>query len=526
MRPALLPTVLLLLSACAATPLRPPADPETARCLDLYAAADRVVATQGTSPTAYARIDGFPYLRTDRFLASLADRPLAPPQQADWLTHLASLDREARAVELDSLPPTVLMELRRRHADGRSLDGVLRACSARLQATDAARAERLAELRANALVPPDYLNANRALGLYPLTSIPVSLGVKRWHAEAHATFALPLDALPVAGHLRRLGPSECPAGASPAATIVRDTLGIPRPDARQLAALFAAHAPVWEIDVAGAFDLPGRPIWQADGTPTVDPAVAVVYRYPSYTRWQGDVLLQLNYLIWFDQRPATGTADLLAGRLDGLVWRVTLDATSRPLIYDSIHHCGCYHQLFPAAALRLRADALQLPEPPLVPQAAPSLAPGERVVVRLSSGSHAIQRVYTAPGADGTYAWADYRELYSVADGGSRRSLFDRDGLVPGTERAERWLLWPMGIRSAGAVRERGRHAVAFVGQRHFDDPDLLERLFERALTSGAGTSTMPASGGSVTTSDQGRPIHSFSSATSSTAPLPMLLPP
>jgi hypothetical protein len=28
-------------------------------------------------------------------------------------------------------------------------------------------------------------------------------------------------------------------------------------------------------------------------------------------------------------------------------------------------------------------------------------------------------------------------------------------------------------------MRERGRHATAFIGRRHFDDADLLDRLFE-----------------------------------------------
>ena len=65
-----------------------------------------------------------------------------------------------------------------------------------------------------------------------------------------------------------------------------------------------------------------------------------------------------------------------------------------------------------------------------------------------------------------------------MADDG-RRSLFGSDGLVAGSERAERWLLWPMGVPSPGAMRERGHHAIAFVGRRHFDDADLLDRLFE-----------------------------------------------
>jgi hypothetical protein len=28
-------------------------------------------------------------------------------------------------------------------------------------------------------------------------------------------------------------------------------------------------------------------------------------------------------------------------------------------------------------------------------------------------------------------------------------------------------------------MRERGHHATAFLGRRHFDAPDLLEKLFE-----------------------------------------------
>jgi hypothetical protein len=58
------------------------------------------------------------------------------------------------------------------------------------------------------------------------------------------------------------------------------------------------------------------------------------------------------------------------------------------------------------------------------------------------------------------------------------RSAYGPDGLVPGTERAERFLFWPMGIPSAGQMRQWGRHATAFVGRRHFDDADLFEKRF------------------------------------------------
>jgi len=76
-----------------------------------------------------------------------------------------------------------------------------------------------------------------------------------------------------------------------------------------------------------------------------------------------------------------------------------------------------------------------------------------------------------------------YGELRSLArpDGG-RRSAFGPDGLIAGSERAERFVFWPMGIASAGAMRQWGRQATAFVGRRHIDDADLIERRFELDL--------------------------------------------
>lgn len=56
--------------------------------------------------------------------------------------------------------------------------------------------------------------------------------------------------------------------------------------------------------------------------------------------------------------------------------------------------------------------------------------------------------------------------------------MFNENGIVPGTERAERWLLWPMGIPNVGAMRQWGHHAIALLGRRHFDDPGLLDGLF------------------------------------------------
>jgi hypothetical protein len=66
------------------------------------------------------------------------------------------------------------------------------------------------------------------------------------------------------------------------------------------------------------------------------------------------LLLQLVYTIWFPERPPRRPVDFLAGRLDGIVWRMTLAPDGEPLLYDSIHPCGCYHLFFPTPRTRPR----------------------------------------------------------------------------------------------------------------------------------------------------------------------------
>jgi hypothetical protein len=73
----------------------------------------------------------------------------------------------------------------------------------------------------------------------------------------------------------------------------------------------------------------------------------------------------------------------------------------------------------------------------------------------------------------------DERRLASLPlPSGGTRSAYGPDGLMPGSERGERYFFWPMGITSAGQMRQWGHHATAFVGRRHFDDPLLLDSYF------------------------------------------------
>jgi hypothetical protein len=238
---------------------------------------------------------------------------------------------------------------------------------------------------------------------------------------------------------------------------------------------------VFEVDVAGEADEPGEPGWGENGTPRIVSKRPVVYRRASHTRYQGRALLQLNYAIWFPERPKESAWDLLGGRLDGVLWRVTLGPDGAPWVYDSMHLCGCYHLFFPTARAGAKPQPDTLDETAFTPQTLPRVAPGERVVLRLASRTHYVERVTLAQGpTDGIeYVFAEDDALRSrpLPQGGAR-SIFRPDGIVPGSERAERYFFWPMGIPEPGAMRQWGRHPTAFVGRRHFDDADLMERYF------------------------------------------------
>jgi hypothetical protein len=438
----------LLAAACAT--LEPARPPELRECADFFMQLDARVDQAGVRDAQEARVPGFPYLRVSRLLASYrgeeSPRALALRMQA--------LDLKARSHELANLG-----------ASDAALERA-RDCAGRLLVADLADAARRAQLLERAVVPDDYFTPSRVLGLYALTKLPFIAGVRRYEQEVRDAFRRPLVA-PPDGEVIRFAPA---AGGVPGAH----------------ATLLAAHAPVFEVEVTGGYDRPGALHWRAsERVPAVDVARPVAYAHPAWTRYRGRTLLQLVYTIWFSERPPESPGDLLAGRLDGVVWRVTLAPDGEPVLYDSMHPCGCFHMFFPterATPLPAPAEALEWN---FSPQAMPRLAEGERPLVRIAARTHYVERVGATREAagDAQYALRDYDELRSLPlPQGGRRSVFGEHGLVAGTERPERFLFWPMGIRSAGAMRQWGRHATAFVGRRHFDDADLLEKRFELDL--------------------------------------------
>lgn len=474
--------MLALLSGCTSAARQPGAATLTDR--NAFVELDKVIDAAGGRDAGAVQIPGFPYLRVDRFLASFADEVDEPTRFSAWVEQMAALDDEARAIELANLPQAELPQLGQQQ---RSLSELLTQLTQQRQHLITGELSIPANrelLRAQAQVPDDYVTAWRVVGIYPITSLYVRSRVELWHHEVHATFATPLQALPRAGTVKRWRPVEQPRlNSDEVAAILRasanNPLAIPQPDATQREQLFATFAPQWLIDTVDENDRPGRLYLTAD-EPVVATSEPVVYRRISHTRYHGQSLLQLSYSVWFPSRPAQQGIDIYAGHLDGITLRVTLDNDGRPLLFDTIHNCGCYHKYFPVAPLRLRPGAMRGEnEPPLVPQTITE--PQGVPVLHISSRDHYVQRLTfsSQPGGE-TYRWEAYRELRSLPlPAGGHKSLFDRHGIVPSSHRPERFLLWPMGIRSPGAMRQAGHHAVAFIGRRHFDDPELIDTLFQ-----------------------------------------------
>jgi hypothetical protein len=175
---------------------------------------------------------------------------------------------------------------------------------------------------------------------------------------------------------------------------------------------------------------------------------------------------------------------------------VTLDEKGAPLIYDTIQPSGRFAMFFPTSRMRAlpRPDSDPLVEWAFTPIDQPieswvgadsSLA---AVALHVESQTHQLVGV-ALPGKEwgepvaqnSPYRMLDANRLRMLSlPGGGSRSIFDADGVVPNSERFARFFFWPLGIDSPGSMRQWGRQPTAFIGRRHFDDPDLLEKRFKR----------------------------------------------
>lgn len=443
--------VALGLGACAHRMPVPNLPPTLIACETALLTAQQAASHAGLTDAARRIVPGFPHYRTDRVLASWANEPLSAAQWDALSAQLLRLGDEARdheSARLQAAPAPEWVP-----------------CAARLRDADLQSPRRRLALAERLAVPDDYSRAQRVGGAYWLARPFLRAGIASFHADIQARFTADLDDSMV---MTRYTP---PAQSTASPTWDVDALGIPQLSPEQWQALAERHAPHWWVETASDDDTAAAPRRDPNGRLTTAPE-AVVYWQPGITRWGAEILPSVVYTLWFPARTATGRFDPYAGPLDGVVWRVTLDAEGKPLAYDSMHPCGCYRYLYPAQTLPRQPQDDPAQERTLIPQAVDAKGP---LALRIAAGDHQLIRVVPAAEASAAitvpYRLLPYRAL-------ERGWLFGPDGLVAGTERGERWWLWPSGVISPGAMRQWGRHATAFVGRAHFDDPRYLEQVF------------------------------------------------
>ncbi|MGB5745613.1 MAG: hypothetical protein WBM69_01445 [Desulfobacterales bacterium] len=490
-RPLIIFLVLfIILTGCAYTPqpVRSPYlghDTPAGQCADFFAALDQAVKQAGVQDPGEFRLKNHPYLRTNRFLASFATEIDTETAFDDWVRRLQHLDQKARFFEIANLPPKNLSNLHLEIGETDIRQKVIQ-CGDFLKALDFKDADQRRKFKAEVKAFDDYILLRRILGIYPITSMFVASGIYRYQSEVHKSFSNqpPPPGWQKIRYVPGVSNDSQPSASDILKTAGRDAIGIPEYSSKDQQILFDFFAPVWEVQTEGNFDRIGTPFWTADKNPAIDTDRPISFQRLSFTRFEGKILTQLNYVVWFPARPKESAFDIYGGFLDGLIYRVTLDGDGQALLYETVHSCGCYHKFYPTDCLRVLKKSAYA-EKPLVLKAPAADPDSVRMVVALETRTHYVKSLYTLPREMKTesvsYSFADYDQLRSLKySEHEQRSFFREDSIVNESERLERYILWPTGVLSPGAMRQWGRHSVAFVGKRHFDDPDLIENIFQR----------------------------------------------
>ena len=465
-RSSLMLCVLCLLCACSSMANK--ADPviKLPACYSAFYELDQL-ALQASGTLIANRIAGMPWLRSNRLMShKIAGLDTVNQQQlSTLLKSMSQLAKRGLQLELKNVPAQRLHAWRQAHTIEQSNADFLESCQAALihaqQIAPKITRQHLKKLpRDN-----DYSLTARILGAYPFASVPFRLGVVKEQKQLAEEWGK-INSKPWYAY-------------QPSKLTKKGTKAWQR---------LNQHAPTWYIDSQTPVNQPGQPVWSG-GQLIVNTNVPVTYAFESEGVWQGRPGRQLNYVLWFSERPQLSRLDWVAGQHDALVFRVHLDPLGKVIAYDSIHLCGCWYRLFVPDTWAYKESQHYWEEPismhriQLPTTTAPSMS------IYVQADTHQIQYTEpsrpTAPNAPQNkrassampYQLRPFDELYTLPTSNGSRAVFNKQGYVEGSERLERWLFWPMGVKNPGALRRFGDHAISFIGRRYFDDPNLLSHF-------------------------------------------------
>lgn len=440
-------------------------------CVQLLLDFKHQVKQQGVDDAQLLWTNTYPHLAFNRFSLSLINELQSHSARGQWLSYVSRQADKQRTIEYQNLPDKGDFEL-----------SALTACAEQLafaNLTDQHFWQNLQQ--APPVYDSDYQQWQRVLGLYPVAKLiarpiidnekdRIRNGFKQALANKPKAYA-PLFRAPLSAQEIQNQFKDAYAASD---------ISWPLLSEEQWNKLLSYYAPNWLIGTASKDDKPGRIEFAGNGNAWVNPQQSVLYVFTSYTRLHGKILVQLNYNLWFANRTARSIFDPYAGKFDSILIRLTLNQHGQPYILDSIHSCGCYHIVFSLDPSLTFSAFDPNTDQPIAKRLMKRPLDHPPLTVLISSGEHMIKGL-SWDNLDNSLALtlSAYDQLRSLPFHPTyRRSLFDSAGMLTASKRAERWFLWPFGVKSAGAMRQIGHHATAFIGQRHFDDAFMFERLF------------------------------------------------
>jgi hypothetical protein len=457
-------------------------------CREFLHRLDEAVENAGVKDASNAPVRGFPYLRANRFFASLKKNLTDDRQKEEWSRWMQRLDLLSRKKELSNLPDKAILSLKfeeGRKADREWLHAQVESCSSMLMSHDQGRSDFYSTLLPLIDVPGEYSCFRRTVGLYPLVAIPVAVLTERSLNKVRKTFDTDLKDLPVDGQLRSFMPeSQVSLSEKEVQEIIdnsgKNVMGVPLPNRDQEEKLVWSFAPVFIQDMAAPYDHLGQVVWKNDRV-DIDSEKPTVYYYTSYAYLKREPILQINYVIWYSERAGKSAPSIERGHLDGLTARVSLDREGKIFMVDAVSDCGCYHFFSPDKERVERVRSRPLSFDPFVPEWLPAISAGERLGIRINSGWHQVQRLMSVKEVSDPVPYAlvryDVLEVLPHESGGTE-SIFNSKGIAKGSERTERIILFSMGIPSVGSMRQRGHHAIELIGKDYFDNPYLFDENF------------------------------------------------
>lgn len=225
---------------------------------------------------------------------------------------------------------------------------------------------------------------------------------------------------------------------------------------------FTQHHPVFIIEKPRmAYNRIGTPGAELTGNGKekiyVDPQVATIYTEKRLFRSNSNTYTNLIYRIHFRETPyGLFPFQLGAGKNVGLIIIVTLNGSNQPVLYTSVHTCGCYLAFIPTTHLPRSAYPVDWPEHQQIvySEILPSrLDPKQAnmkesaVMILLRDASHRVKDIWIADGSTlGTVMTAQIEqqplamlEKLPIGSGSHTTSFYEtagaREGYVKGSHK-------------------------------------------------------------------------------------------